>query len=162
RALAFTPGVQTLAASWYDFATLPNSDIVASVAGEIRRWDVKSNRSLPPLTIDAGHAPYRFAMSLDGRTLAVAEDEIKPRSSGRPIMVLFDCQGSKRLAILPFAAAFDFSPDSRTLATGTKELSLWDGRTGKLLRKTTNTLDYCRSVSFAPNGTSLATGDSAG
>jgi WD40 repeat protein len=162
RALGFTPDGQILAANWYDFTTLPKSDIVASVAGEIRRWDVKSNRSLPPLTIDAGHAPYRIVLSPDGRTVAVAEHEVKNDGSGRPIMALFDWHGSKRLATLPFAAAFAFSPDSKMLATATKTLSLWDARTGTLLRKTAKPLDYCMAVSFAPNGTSLATGDSAG
>jgi WD40 repeat protein len=162
RGLAFTPDGRMLAANWYDFTTVPNSDIVASVAGEIRRWDVKSNRPLPSLRVDAGHAPYRFALSPDGRTLAVAEHEIKSDASGRPIMSLFDWQGSKRLATLPFAAAFTFSPDSKMLATAAKTLSLWDARTGTLLRSTEKPLDYCRAVSFAPNGTSLATGDSAG
>jgi hypothetical protein len=57
-------------------------------------------------------------------------------------------------------ASVAFSPDGRTLASGSadKTVKLWDVASGALIRTLSGHTDYVESVAFSPNGRTLASG----
>ena len=51
-----------------------------------------------------------------------------------------------------------FSPDGKTLASGSKGIKLWDVATGKNTATLNGHTDWTYSVAFSPNGKTLASG----
>ena len=51
-----------------------------------------------------------------------------------------------------------FSPDGRTLASGSDDIRLWDARSGAHIRTLTGHTSWVNSVSFSPDGRTLASG----
>ncbi|MCX6679618.1 MAG: GDSL-type esterase/lipase family protein [Methanothrix sp.] len=102
----------------------------------------------------------------------------KQPSSYGPIeveMTRFDSlqEGTKQGAIITpltmdiqsaFVMSVAFSPDGRTLASGSSDsnVTLWDTATGTKIRTLRGYYIYVRSVAFSPDGRTLASGDDEG
>ena len=82
---------------------------------------------------------YEIAHSPDGTRLAVAT------ASG---LWLYDAQTGKELNLFPSSYSAVFSPDSRMLASSGDPISLWDVRTGTLIR----TMGPGEVVGYSPDG----------
>ena len=74
---------------------------------------------------------------------------------------IFDSRG-RLLHVLPEIGMrdLDFSPDGRLLATASADgfTTLWDTRTGKPVRRITDSANGVEKVAFSPDGTLLASG----
>jgi WD40 repeat protein len=102
-----------------------------------------------------------LALSPDGKWLAASSRGPNPK------VLVWDLGARKQQAVLEdhdrwFVDALAFSPDSKTLATGTSdgELTLWDPRTGKKLRAWNHTTHPylwggIDALAFSPDGTTL-------
>ena len=57
-------------------------------------------------------------------------------------------------------SAFAFSPDSKTLATGSNGITFWNAETGALLKTIevydSGSLEFCSSLAYSPDGKTLA------
>jgi dipeptidyl aminopeptidase/acylaminoacyl peptidase len=140
-------------------------------AGVVRIWDVATSRQLRQLQTLAGSPPVfaagasPLALSPDGKLLATGPDHYDAVARGaNGILQLWDVANGTQPHTLehphPTASAA-FSPDSKTLAVGTRKgVHLWDAATGKELWK----LDLSRgdsvieALSFSPDGKTLAVG----
>ncbi|MBN1323238.1 MAG: PD40 domain-containing protein [Methanotrichaceae archaeon] len=60
--------------------------------------------------------------------------------------------------------AFAFSPDGRTLASGSRDITvkIWDANTGLELRTLSGHSSWVYSVAFSPDGRTLASGSRDG
>jgi RNA polymerase sigma factor (sigma-70 family) len=99
----------------------------------------------------------RLVFSPDGKTLATGD-------TLDSLIRLFDVATSKerhQIRCKSFAHDFAFSPDSATLAVGAQDgaVSLWSSATGKLVEELEAPNKHVRSVAWAPDGKTLATGD---
>jgi WD40 repeat protein len=146
----------------------------SSVLGDdstIRLWDIAGRRLRATLVGHAGTA-YTVLFTRDGRTLASwslgAEDgdglvRLWDAADGRLRATLFDQPDDAETAT---AAAF--SPDGRTLATGSSagddlgRVRLWDAGSGKLRAAPAGRPGLIYDVAFSPDGRTLASGDSDG
>jgi WD40 repeat protein len=107
-----------------------------------------------------------FACSADGKTLAVASGVLRLRAgAGSPVVMLLDSatgQERVRLTRLPsFCNALAFSPDGKSLATGTlgggkPQVQLWDVATGRQLTELKEVTGPVYALAFAPDGKTLA------
>ena len=149
----------------FDVAYSPDGrTIAAAVDDSICLWDAETRvekRVLSPKF----HWASRVAFSPDGRTIA---------GSGGETVHLWDVEtGQRKYTVggveLAYAASIAFSPDSRTLASGhasplaTHSVSdgkiyLWDAETEKLKASRSRSVSLPTSLTFSPDGRTLAVG----
>src|SRR5262249_38595368 len=128
-------------------------------ASVVRLWDVATGKLLRTLE---GHQHFITALSYspDGKVLA--------SGSGDRTIRLWDATTGKELHKLkcevsttPFSLSF--SPDSKVLASvGHSALQLWDVTTGQELHHKEVHTGWVYSVSFAPDGRTVATAAASG
>ena len=140
----------------------PDGDILASaISPYIRLWDVKTGTHRNTLKTYIGNGIggsriYALAFSPDGRFFANAH----MRSSDGSVWLWY--AGLLRKSILvghsDNVSALAFSPDSRTLATGSFDdtIRLWDVETDAHKFTLTGHTNYIESVAFSPDGNTLA------
>lgn len=94
-------------------------------------------------------------LSPDGRLFAESREDISNASVGYATQV-WDIVSGALLTTIPEGARLAFSPDGSRLATGAFDhISLWEPRTGQLLRRFGN-LDSVDRLAFSPSGDVLA------
>ncbi len=125
----------------------PDGRTVASGYGKtLKFWDMPSGRELRTF---GGHATYvsTIAFSPDGHAI-LSGDSVWDVVTGRKILTV---QGR--------IWAHAFSPDGRTAALiGGKILKLWDVASGRELRTLEGHTKYVCTVTFSPDGRTVASG----
>ena len=164
--LAFSPDGKTLATGLN-----PSND-----SGRVYLWDVATGRKTADLDTPGKHSTlYAMAFSPDGKTLATGtspNDPLDPNDTGNTY--LWDVATGRKTATLaspiPGSTVYSvaFSPDGKTLATGTTnnddgKTYLWDLATRRPVATLTSPGrgSTVLSVAFSPDGKTLATGGSA-
>src|SRR5262249_1013050 len=118
-------------------------------------WNVRTGRQT--MSFPGLNSIMCAALSPDGKTAAVAEN-------GARIFLLDLASGKVRNHVegdrLGRAHSVAWSPDSRRLAaTMGPTVFVWDGVSGKLLRRLQGDSKFLQQVAFAPDGNVLAFGD---
>jgi WD40 repeat protein len=155
--LAFSPDGKMLATGGGEFLQ----------SGEVRLWDVQHARAKVLPHGDAVEVGT-LAFSPDGKLLATGVTG-RPTGDEPPVaeVRLWDAQSGQLKATLQahtvVVSALAFSPDGKTLATGSWDhtVRLWDGHTGQLEATLQHTAPV-HALTFSPNGQTLATGDHNG
>jgi len=112
----------------------------------------------PLLTLRHTDAVRRVQFGPDGRLLATASADKA---------TLWDTTGQRRHTLQGHRAdlwGLSFSPDGSRLATGAADgtLRIWDTRTGRPMRTSTEHFQTILTVAFSPKGDSLATAEFGG
>jgi WD40 repeat protein len=159
----------------------PSGEMLACCNGPVWLLDFRTGKAMKTLRSSLGDV-MSVAFSPDGRTLAGAGDDTRVYT-GTPVngrVTLWDISTGKILRSFDgpthFAASVAFSRDGRTIAaggTGTQkkgrnkltgepmmtsasEVRLWDVTTAKLIWSAERETDSAFSLSFSPDGKSLA------
>ena len=133
----------------------PDSTTLASGSwdGTVRLWDVETSAHKGTLnTHTRGISNVKF--SPDGRTFVSS-------SSNEDKVILWDVgTWQPKAAVDTDINCFAVSPDNSTLATGSwrGELYLWDVASGTLKAEFMGHLSYISSMTFSPDGKTLASG----
>jgi WD40 repeat protein len=157
QTVVFSPDGRTLASSetqpQHHSQLPPAAD--TSTTTIVRLWDLATGQATVLATMPDSYGGKVLAFHPGGHTLAVAE------GMDRTVQLLDVATG--HLTALaghtyPVEAAA-FSPDGRTLATGSsdKTARLWDLATGQATATLTHHGGYVVSVAFSPDGRTLAT-----
>jgi len=148
-----------------ELRTLEESDSVRTVAfsadgktlatgcadNTVKLWEVTTGRQLHKLT---GHSWWveSVAFSSDGKTLASADNAT---------VRLWDvATGRELLTLKGRSSPVAFSPDGKTLASGSddRSIKLWELATGKEWRVFTGHSNFINSMAFSPDSKTLASG----
>ncbi|WP_329425382.1 serine/threonine protein kinase [Streptosporangium sp. NBC_01495] len=151
NAVAFSPDGETLASGGGD--------------GAVIMWNARTRRPIgDPLT---GHtrAVQAMAFSPDGGLLASGGSNNEGTDPGDHTVVLWDTRtrrpiGDPLTGHTNWVESVAFSPDGRTLATGSsdKTVIVWDTRTWQPIGDPlTGHNDWVQAVAFSPDGRTLAT-----
>ncbi|MEO8425581.1 MAG: serine/threonine-protein kinase [Verrucomicrobiota bacterium] len=109
-----------------------------------------------------------FAFSPDGKSVVAARNTLTAR--GVFVLSIWDAQSGKEIAVMPsdrdriehdgFISSLAFSPDGRTLATGSRDHSirLWDFDKRQRLVTLHGNLSEVWAVVFSPDGQTLVSG----
>lgn len=128
-------------------------------ASRVQEWDVASGNDTRQWATEKGRRTPA-TVSADGKLLAWAHTD-----GG---VHLIDLDSGKELRVLPgkatSARSLAFSPDGKTLATGSsadKGVTLWQVETGKQTARFDEPADFTELLAYSPDGQLLA-GTSAG
>jgi WD40 repeat protein len=153
----------------YAVAFSPDGKTLADASDDktIKLWHVPTGKLITTLSSPSGQVVRSVAFSPDGKTLVSGSyDQInlwklenvlagcKDASSCSPMKTF-----SGKLGIVDSIA---ISPDSQTLACGTKDKSikLWNLQTGKLQDTISGLSDPVHTLTFSPDGKTLVSGGS--
>jgi WD40 repeat protein len=158
--LAHPEGIQQMAASPDDrfLVTCGNS---AAIASDLRLWNLDTGRELRrlPARPDIKHFPV---FSPDSRVLAAATGRSGVSSKAREEVCVWEMSSSQLLCTLvgheANVTALAFSPDSKTLATGSADrtVRLWDLVSRRERQRLIGHQGTILSLAFAPDGGRLA------
>jgi WD40 repeat protein len=142
---AFSPGGKLLA---------------ASIANQVRFWQLNTNSELAPFETDGGHI-QKIAFSPDGELLAVATSVYRGSAGEHNAIEIWDMASGVPTLILEHPTSptdVVFSPDGTLIATACRdgEVRLWSLATGEELVA----LESDGPVVFSPDGLLLALGES--
>jgi RNA polymerase sigma factor (sigma-70 family) len=165
--LKFSPDGKTLAAASRDSDIMRGNTLIGPDKATIRLWDNDAGRERRRISLNRLDV-RSIAFSSDGKTLAAAvnvgtvrfynvdtgQEDIPPlglklpRRPGKDVeALLIPPEGSGRLA---------FSPDGTLLAFRHAAIQLWDVNQGLELRRFADNLQGVTSISFSPDGKTLA------
>ena len=140
--ITFTPDSAHLIATCHD--------------GIVRVWNTESWELLD----------RQFVVGSDSRAIAIASDGKTLATAGRLQFILWDFTTGEKLRVLsgPSPWALDFSPDGKTLVSGSSNhnVILWDVATGMQLRTFHAHTNAVMGAAFSPDGNTLATAGNEG
>ena len=141
----------------------PDGDTIATGSEDVRLWDAATGKHKSTLT---GHADRieSVVYSPDGKTIAAKVGHHLPIGGNfiRYSVHLWDAATEKYITTLTenlhgvYSVAF--SPDGKTIATGTYgKVLLWDAVTGEHKTTLTGHTHGIESISYSPDGKTIAT-----
>ncbi len=143
----------------------PDGKIVATCGdenGTITLWDVDTGKLKSTLKIESKSDIEYITFSPDGQTIASSEGWTEPE------VRLWDVASEKlRTTLIGHTDGvhdISFSPDSRTLASGSRDRTvvLWDVATGNYKTTLTEHTNHIEGIAFSPDGNTLASGSRDG
>ena len=123
-------------------------------------WDMTSNQAPRKLQGDLARKGSHFAVSHDGKTIALNTTSIWDHAE-EDVIGLWDAQSGelrRTFRIPTWFSGPEFSPDDRTLVTMGPVIRLWDVETGKEVFEGPKHFAAVLSLAFTPDGKSLVSG----
>lgn len=148
----------------YAVAFAPDGKLLAAACldGTLTLWNVEQQTE--HTTLNLTDPVTAVAISLDGRTLAAATWQGKVQLWDLPsLQPKHTLEGSVApQAAMRIVEAIAFSNDSKQLVTGSWDttMRLWDVEKGTIVREFTGVEWSINSIAFAPDGKTIATGES--
>jgi RNA polymerase sigma factor (sigma-70 family) len=145
--------------------SVDSKTLIVGEGRTIHFWDTATGKEVRHIADHPGAGVYKLVLAHDGNSLATqALAKELDQDAGGPIEVdnkvhLWDTATGKIVRQFKGVADFQFSPDSKSLATTTDEdgaLRIWDVVTGKELRHRWGTSRLGDAFAFAPDGKTLA------
>lgn len=160
--------LHTMTGHQHDIFTVafsPSGDRIATGSEDLTViiWDANTGAQLCELN-HFTRRPRAVAFSPDGKLLAIGCDYRDTINTDDRMIRILDATSYRELAIFrghkDDVVSLDFSPDGKTLASGSWDgaVKLWDVATGLELATLRGHTDSVWSVRFSPNGRRLATG----
>ena len=153
----------------YSVAISPDGQTLANGSDDrtIKLWHLPTGTLITTLSDPSGNVVRSVAFSPDGKTLVSGSfNTINLWKLGNVLSgckVARSCVPTQTLpGNLGIVESVAISPDSQTLASGSKDktIKLWNLQTGKLRGTLSNPSEKVDSLSFSPDGKTLVTGGS--
>jgi len=153
----------------YSVAISPDGQTLANGSDDrtIKLWHLPTGTLITTLSDPSGNVVRSVAFSPDGKTLVSGSfNTINLWKLGNLLTgckVARSCVPTQTLpGNLGIVESLAISPDSQTLASGSKDktIKLWNLQTGKLRGTLSNPSEKVDSLSFSPDGKTLVTGGS--